>query len=78
MHAWSKVTISEALEAACLSTRGGGWDPSGRASSWECRAAHRHQARPEEAQAPSCGTAKVAVWPCGAAVPEEVEGVITR
>ena len=35
-----------------------GWAPSGLASSWECRAARSRQARPEEAQEPSWGTAK--------------------
>ena len=32
--------------------------PSGGASLWECRAARSRQARAEEAQEPSCGTAK--------------------
>ena len=41
---------SAALEAARSSTRGSGWDPSGLASSWECRAAQRRQRRPEGAQ----------------------------
>eukprot|EP00964_Phaeocystis_antarctica_P071048 scaffold43301_cov57-Phaeocystis_antarctica.AAC.2 len=47
-----------ALEAASSSTRGTGWAPSGWASLWECRAARRCQARPEEAQEPSWGAAK--------------------
>ena len=37
---------------------GSGWVPSGLASSWEYRAAQSRQARPEEAQEPSWGTAK--------------------
>ena len=32
---WSKAVKSAALEAAGSSTRGGGWAPSGLASSWE-------------------------------------------
>ena len=32
----------------------GGWEPSGAATPWECRAAQSRQARPEEAQEPSC------------------------
>eukprot|EP00964_Phaeocystis_antarctica_P103313 scaffold68605_cov57-Phaeocystis_antarctica.AAC.3 len=36
---------------------GGGWAPSGSASSWKCRAAQGRLARPEEATEPSCGTA---------------------
>ena len=40
------------------STRGGGGVPSGPVSPWECRATLSHQARPEEAQEPSWGTAK--------------------
>ena len=55
---WSKAVKSAALEAASSSTRGSGGAPSGPASSWECRAAQSHQARPEEAQEPSWGTAK--------------------
>ena len=47
--------IWAALEAASSSTRGSGWAPSGPASSWECRAGR--EARPEEAQQPSWGTA---------------------
>jgi hypothetical protein len=46
------------LEAASSSTRGGGWAPSGPASSWECRAAQNHQARREAAQEPSWGAAE--------------------
>ena len=46
------------MEAAGSSTRGSGWVPSGLASYWECRTAQSHQARPEEAQEPSWGTAK--------------------
>ena len=49
---------SAALEAANSSTRGSGRAPGGPAFSWECRAAQSHQARPEEAQEPSWGTAK--------------------
>ena len=40
------------------STRGTGWAPSGWASPWECRAAQSRQARPQEVQEPSWGTAK--------------------
>ena len=51
---WSKAVTSAALKAVSSSTRGSGWADSGPVSSWECRAAQRrHQARPEEAQAPS-------------------------
>eukprot|EP00964_Phaeocystis_antarctica_P083851 scaffold52787_cov60-Phaeocystis_antarctica.AAC.2 len=53
----SRAVKSAALEAASSSTRGGGWASSGLDSSWECRAAQSHQARPEEAQEPSWGTA---------------------
>ena len=49
---------SATLEAARSSTRGGGWGPSGWASLWEYRAAQSRQARPEEAQGASWGTAK--------------------
>ena len=52
---------SAALEAARSSTRGGGWALSVPASAWECRAAQSREARPEEAQEPSCGTAKGAL-----------------
>ena len=41
------------LEQLCVSC----WGPSGRASTWECRAAQSQQAPPEEAQEPSWGTA---------------------
>eukprot|EP00964_Phaeocystis_antarctica_P062238 scaffold37273_cov56-Phaeocystis_antarctica.AAC.5 len=58
---WSKAAKSATLEAASSSTRCSGWVPSGWASSWECRAAQSRQARPEEAQEPSSGTAKTAV-----------------
>ena len=54
----SKAVKSAALEAASSSNRGSGWAPSGSASPWECRAAQSRQARPEEAQEPSWGTAK--------------------
>eukprot|EP00964_Phaeocystis_antarctica_P058822 scaffold34897_cov59-Phaeocystis_antarctica.AAC.5 len=50
-----KAVKSAALEAARSSTRGSGWAPSGPASSWECRAAHSRQARPEEAQGAELG-----------------------
>ena len=50
-----------ALEVAGSSTRGSGWAPCGPAASWECRAAQSRQAPPEEAQAPSSGTAKEAL-----------------
>eukprot|EP00964_Phaeocystis_antarctica_P002620 scaffold1371_cov55-Phaeocystis_antarctica.AAC.4 len=50
-----------ALEAARSSPRGGGWALSGPAFSWECRAARSRQARSEEAQEPSWGTARRAV-----------------
>ena len=36
---WPKAVTSAALEAAGSSTRGSGWAPSGRSSSWEYRAA---------------------------------------
>ena len=49
---------SATLEAARLAPRGGGGAPSGRASLWECRAAQSRQARPEEPQGASWGTAK--------------------
>eukprot|EP00964_Phaeocystis_antarctica_P019634 scaffold10832_cov45-Phaeocystis_antarctica.AAC.5 len=55
---WSKAVKSAALEAASSSTRGSGWALGGPASCWECRAAQNRQARPEEAQEPSFGTAK--------------------
>ena len=45
-----------------MSTRGRSWVPSGRASPWECRAAQYRQVRPEEAQEPSWGTAKGALF----------------
>eukprot|EP00964_Phaeocystis_antarctica_P013141 scaffold7206_cov57-Phaeocystis_antarctica.AAC.2 len=61
MPAWSKAVTSAALEAARSSNRGSGWAPRGPASSWECRAAQSRQARPEEAQEPSWGTAKGAL-----------------
>ena len=52
---------SAALKAA--SFEGGGWAPSGAASSWEC------QACLGEAQEPSWGAAKTALWPrCRAVV----------
>ncbi len=54
---WSKAVKWAALEAAGLSTRGSGWDPSGQASSWECQAAQGRQARPDEAQELSWATA---------------------
>ena len=41
-----------------MSPRGGGGAPSGWASLWECRAAQSRQARAEEAQGASWGTAK--------------------
>ena len=47
-----------ALKAVGSSIRGSGWALSGPDSSWECRAAQSRQARPEEAQEPSGGTAK--------------------
>ena len=53
-----KAVTSAALEAAGSSTRGNGWAPRGPASPWEYQAAQSHQARPEEAQKPSWGTAK--------------------
>ena len=56
-----KAAKSATLEAASSSTRGSGWAPTGPASSWECRAAQSRQARPEEAQEPSSGTAQTAV-----------------
>ena len=40
--------------------------PVAGASPWECRAARGHQARPEEAQEPSCGAAKEALDTPGA------------
>ena len=52
---------SAALEAASSSIQGSGWAPSGLASFWEYRAAQSRQARPEEAQEPSCGAAKTAL-----------------
>eukprot|EP00964_Phaeocystis_antarctica_P059909 scaffold35667_cov63-Phaeocystis_antarctica.AAC.2 len=58
---WSKGAESTAMEVASSSTRGGGWEPSGSASSWECRAAQSRQACPEEAQEPSWCTAKRAI-----------------
>eukprot|EP00964_Phaeocystis_antarctica_P109833 scaffold74249_cov69-Phaeocystis_antarctica.AAC.1 len=58
---WSKAVKSATLKAASSSTRGSGWAPSGSASFWECRAAQSRQARPEEAQEPSSGTAKTAL-----------------
>ena len=54
----SKAVKSATLEAARSSPRGGGGAPSGGASPWECRAARSRQARPEEAQGASWGTAK--------------------
>eukprot|EP00964_Phaeocystis_antarctica_P012474 scaffold6873_cov50-Phaeocystis_antarctica.AAC.1 len=42
MPGWSKAVESVELEAANLSTRGSGRDPSGRASPWERRAARSH------------------------------------
>eukprot|EP00964_Phaeocystis_antarctica_P117172 scaffold81004_cov59-Phaeocystis_antarctica.AAC.1 len=73
---WSKAVKLAALEAASSSTRGSGWAASGLACSWECRAAQSRQARPEEAQEPSWGTATGATLsmlhgcarscPCGA------------
>ena len=53
----AKAATWVTLEAARWSTRGSGGAPSGPASSWECRAAHSLQTRPEEAQAPSSGPA---------------------
>ena len=55
-----KAAQSATLEAARSSSRGGGWGPSGWASPWECRAARSRQARAEEAQGASWGTAKEA------------------
>ena len=54
---WSNALELAALEAALSSTRSCGWDPSGWASAWECRAAHNRQVRPGEAQEPSWGPA---------------------
>ena len=48
---------SAALEAAGSSSRGRGWA----SLTWECRAAQSRQARPEEAQGPSFGTARAAI-----------------
>ena len=52
MPRWSKAVKSATGEVAGSSTRGGGW---------ECRAAQSRQARPEEAQEPTSGTAKEAL-----------------
>ena len=54
----SKAVESATWEAARLSHRAGGGAPSGWASIWEYRAAQSHQARAEEPQEPSWGTAK--------------------
>eukprot|EP00964_Phaeocystis_antarctica_P122713 scaffold86382_cov63-Phaeocystis_antarctica.AAC.1 len=56
---WSKAVESAALEAAGASSHGSGRALSGPASSWERRAAQSRQARPEEAQAPSWGAARL-------------------
>ena len=48
----SKAVKWAASEAASSSTRGSGWAPSGLTSSWECRAAQSHKARPEGPQQP--------------------------
>eukprot|EP00964_Phaeocystis_antarctica_P003643 scaffold1958_cov35-Phaeocystis_antarctica.AAC.2 len=58
---WSTAVEWATLEAASSSTRGSGGALSGPASFWECRAAYRAAARPEEAQEPSWGTAKGAL-----------------
>ena len=58
---WSKAGKWAALEAASLSTRGSGWTLSEPDPPWERQAAQSHQARPEEAQEPSWGTAKGAL-----------------
>eukprot|EP00964_Phaeocystis_antarctica_P030740 scaffold17390_cov71-Phaeocystis_antarctica.AAC.2 len=55
---WSAAGKWAALEADSSNTGGGGWGPSGPASSWERRAAQSRQERPEEALEPSWGTAK--------------------
>ena len=55
---WSNAVESATFEAARWSPRGGGGAPSGWASPWECRADQSRQARPEEAQGASWGTAK--------------------
>ena len=55
---WSKAVESAAVEAARSSTRGSGWALDRPASASEYRAAQSRQARPEEAQGASWGTAK--------------------
>eukprot|EP00964_Phaeocystis_antarctica_P055825 scaffold32870_cov36-Phaeocystis_antarctica.AAC.1 len=55
---WSNAVNLAALEAAGSSSRGSGCALSGPACSWVPRAAQSRQARPEEAQEPSWGTAK--------------------
>ena len=52
MPEWSKAVESAASEADSSSTRGSGW---------EYRATQSRQANPEEAQAPSWGTAQAAL-----------------
>ena len=54
----SKAVKSATLQAARSMPRGGGWASSGWASPWVCRAARSRQARPEEAQGASWGTAE--------------------
>ena len=53
--------MGAALEAASSSTRGSGWGPKGLASLWEYRAAQSRQARPQEAQEASGGSAQTAL-----------------
>ena len=65
----SKAVESVTLEPAGSCSRGSGWACSGSASSWECRiTAQSRQARQEEAQQPSWGSAKAGtltmLWHC--------------
>ena len=67
-------------QPSCLHGKGSRWNrrlrrrrarPVGRSSAWECRAAQRHEARPEEAQEPSWGAAQrgaLTMRPCIAEV----------
>eukprot|EP00964_Phaeocystis_antarctica_P122994 scaffold86659_cov45-Phaeocystis_antarctica.AAC.3 len=57
----SKTVKSATLEAASSSTRGSGGRLVGRPLPGSASAARRRQARPEEAQEPSWGTAKRAL-----------------
>eukprot|EP00964_Phaeocystis_antarctica_P065489 scaffold39525_cov55-Phaeocystis_antarctica.AAC.3 len=58
---WSKAVTLAVLEAAGSSTRGSGWAPGGLGLLLGEHAAQSRQARPEEAQEPSWGTAKGAL-----------------